>query len=117
MASSSPEMTCPRPRLTPRNTHDNTTARHRLQGSHRGARHGDPRRGGLRASRAGTARRPRDASSRREHPVHRSGPMSKPVVGIDLGTTNSVVATVDDRGNVVILPNASGGELNASVVY
>lgn len=43
--------------------------------------------------------------------------MSKPVVGIDLGTTNSVVATVDDHGNVVILPNASGGELTPSVVY
>jgi len=43
--------------------------------------------------------------------------MSKPVVGIDLGTTNSVVATVDDRGNVVILPNASGSELTPSVVY
>jgi molecular chaperone DnaK len=43
--------------------------------------------------------------------------MSKPVVGIDLGTTNSVVATVDDRGDVVILPNASGGEITPSVVY
>ena len=43
--------------------------------------------------------------------------MSKHVVGIDLGTTNSVVATVDDRGDVVILPNASGGEITPSVVY
>jgi molecular chaperone DnaK len=43
--------------------------------------------------------------------------MSKPVVGIDLGTTNSVVATVDDLGDVVILPNASGGEITPSVVY
>ena len=43
--------------------------------------------------------------------------MSKPVVGIDLGTTNSVVATVNDRGEVVILSNASGGEITPSVVY
>ena len=39
------------------------------------------------------------------------------VVGIDLGTTNSVVATVDDSGAVVVLPNASGGEITPSVVY
>jgi len=32
--------------------------------------------------------------------------MSRPVIGIDLGTTNSVVATVDDDGKVVILRNA-----------
>jgi molecular chaperone DnaK len=43
--------------------------------------------------------------------------VSKPVVGIDLGTTNSVVATVDDHGDVIILPNASGGEITPSVVY
>jgi molecular chaperone DnaK (HSP70) len=39
------------------------------------------------------------------------------VVGIDLGTTNSVVATLDDSGAVVVLPNASGGEITPSVVY
>ena len=39
------------------------------------------------------------------------------VVGIDLGTTNSVVATVDDSGEVVVLPNADGGEITPSVVY
>ncbi len=39
------------------------------------------------------------------------------IVGIDLGTTNSVVATVDDDGTVVVLPNASGGEITPSVVY
>jgi len=39
------------------------------------------------------------------------------VVGIDLGTTNSVVATVDDSGAVVVLPNASGGQITPSVVY
>jgi molecular chaperone DnaK len=46
--------------------------------------------------------------------------MSRPgkhVVGIDLGTTNSVVASVDDDGTVVVLPNASGGEITPSVVY
>jgi molecular chaperone DnaK len=39
------------------------------------------------------------------------------VVGIDLGTTNSVVASVDDDGTVVVLPNASGGEITPSVIY
>ena len=39
------------------------------------------------------------------------------VVGIDLGTTNSVVATVGDDGAVVVLPNADGGEITPSVVY
>jgi molecular chaperone DnaK len=43
--------------------------------------------------------------------------MSRPVVGIDLGTTNSVVATVNDDGKVVILRNAVGAELTPSVVY
>jgi molecular chaperone DnaK len=39
------------------------------------------------------------------------------VVGIDLGTTNSVVATVDESGTVVVLPSASGTEITPSVVY
>jgi molecular chaperone DnaK len=39
------------------------------------------------------------------------------VVGIDLGTTNSVVATVADDGTVAVLRNASGGEITPSVVY
>jgi molecular chaperone DnaK len=43
--------------------------------------------------------------------------MSRPVIGIDLGTTNSVVATVNDDGKVVILRNAVGGELTPSAVY
>jgi molecular chaperone DnaK (HSP70) len=42
---------------------------------------------------------------------------SGPVFGIDLGTTNSVVASVDDQGTIVVLPNASGGEITPSVVY
>ena len=50
-------------------------------------------------------------------PVARSAFMSRHVVGIDLGTTNSVVATVDDSGTVVILPNADGGPITPSVVY
>jgi molecular chaperone DnaK len=40
-----------------------------------------------------------------------------PVIGIDLGTTNSVVASVDHDGIVVVLPNASGGLVTPSVVY
>ena len=43
--------------------------------------------------------------------------MTRHVVGIDLGTTNSVVATVDDSGTVVVLPNADGGQTTPSVVY
>ena len=46
--------------------------------------------------------------------------MSRPdghVIGIDLGTTNSVVASVDDDGTVVVLANANGGEITPSVVY
>src|SRR5260370_7943393 len=43
--------------------------------------------------------------------------MGRRVVGIDLGTTNSVVASVDDGGSVVVLPNASGREITPSVVY
>ncbi len=43
--------------------------------------------------------------------------MTRPVIGIDLGTTNSVVATVDDSGAVVVLPNADGGQITPSVVY
>jgi molecular chaperone DnaK len=39
------------------------------------------------------------------------------VFGIDLGTTNSVVASVGDDGAVVILPSVSGGEITPSVVY
>ncbi|MGH3187311.1 MAG: Hsp70 family protein [Streptosporangiaceae bacterium] len=43
--------------------------------------------------------------------------MSRPVLGIDLGTTNSVVATLDDAGRVVIVRNAVGGEITPSAVY
>jgi molecular chaperone DnaK len=43
--------------------------------------------------------------------------VTAPVLGIDLGTTNSVVATIDDRGQVVILRNAIGAETTPSVVY
>lgn len=43
--------------------------------------------------------------------------MSRPVLGIDLGTTNSVVASLDEHGAVVILRNAAGSEITPSVVY
>jgi molecular chaperone DnaK (HSP70) len=43
--------------------------------------------------------------------------LGRHVVGIDLGTTNSVVASVDDDGTVVVLPNANGGEITPSAVY
>jgi molecular chaperone DnaK (HSP70) len=43
--------------------------------------------------------------------------MSSPVLGIDLGTTNSVVASIDDGGEVVVLPNALGEDTTPSAVY
>jgi molecular chaperone DnaK (HSP70) len=43
--------------------------------------------------------------------------MDASIVGIDLGTTNSVVATVDESGKVIILPSPSGAEITPSVVY
>ena len=39
-----------------------------------------------------------------------------PAVGIDLGTTFSVVARLDQRGQPVTLPNAEGGRVTPSVV-
>jgi len=43
--------------------------------------------------------------------------MTRPVLGIDLGTTNSVVASLDQQGAVVVLRNAVGQETTPSVVY
>jgi molecular chaperone DnaK len=43
--------------------------------------------------------------------------MSRPLLGIDLGTTNSVVASIDDAGRVVVLRNAVGEEVTPSAVY
>lgn len=39
------------------------------------------------------------------------------VFGIDLGTTNSVVASLDDDGGVIIVRNTVGAEITPSVVY
>lgn len=41
--------------------------------------------------------------------------MREPIIGIDLGTTNSVVAIVD-KGEPVVITNAEGGRLTPSVV-
>jgi molecular chaperone DnaK len=43
--------------------------------------------------------------------------MDASIVGIDLGTANSVVATVNEDGRLVILPSPSGAEITPSVVY
>ncbi|MCB0231608.1 MAG: Hsp70 family protein, partial [Anaerolineae bacterium] len=37
------------------------------------------------------------------------------IVGIDLGTTNSVVAVIEG-GDAVVIPNAEGGRTTPSVV-
>src|SRR6185369_5273381 len=39
------------------------------------------------------------------------------VVGIDLGTTFSAIATLDDRGQPVTLPNRDGEMLTPSAIY
>jgi molecular chaperone DnaK len=43
--------------------------------------------------------------------------VTQPILGIDLGTTNSVVASIDDHGQLVVLRNAVGSETTPSVVY
>ena len=42
--------------------------------------------------------------------------MAGKVVGIDLGTTYSAIATLDDRGQPVTLPNRDGEMLTPSAV-
>jgi molecular chaperone DnaK len=42
--------------------------------------------------------------------------MAEPFVGIDLGTTNSAVATVE-QGHPVLIPSRHGGSLTPSVIY
>jgi molecular chaperone DnaK (HSP70) len=43
--------------------------------------------------------------------------VSRPVRGIDLGTTNSVVASIDDPCRLLILPNAPGSEIRPWVAF
>jgi molecular chaperone DnaK len=43
--------------------------------------------------------------------------MSSTVLGIDLGTTNSVVASIDAGGEVIVISNAVGEDTTPSVVY
>src|SRR5262245_8978311 len=43
--------------------------------------------------------------------------MAGKLVGIDLGTTFSAIATLDDRGQPVTLPNRDGEMLTPSAVY
>ena len=39
------------------------------------------------------------------------------VVGIDLGTTNTVIAFYDDTGKPKVIPNKDGEMLTPSIVY
>jgi len=43
--------------------------------------------------------------------------MSKAIVGIDLGTTNSAIAYIDDYGSPTIIPNDSGDLITPSAIY
>src|SRR3989442_4065460 len=45
----------------------------------------------------------------------RSRTMAEKIIGIDLGTTNSVVAVMEG-GDPVVIPNAEGGRVTPSVV-
>ena len=38
-------------------------------------------------------------------------------IGIDLGTTNSCVAYIDQDGNPQIIPNDEGGRTTPSVIF
>jgi molecular chaperone DnaK (HSP70) len=41
----------------------------------------------------------------------------RPVLGIDLGTTYSCVAHLDDTGRAVVVPNSESESTSPSVVY
>jgi molecular chaperone DnaK (HSP70) len=43
--------------------------------------------------------------------------MSVPVIGIDLGTTNSVVAYADESGTVTVIADENGDRIIPSVVH
>ncbi|MCG8418733.1 MAG: Hsp70 family protein [Proteobacteria bacterium] len=46
----------------------------------------------------------------------RSNRLESPIIGIDLGTTNSVVAIADEAGEVQVLPDHKGFKIQPSVV-
>ncbi|HEY5332982.1 MAG TPA: Hsp70 family protein, partial [Solirubrobacterales bacterium] len=43
--------------------------------------------------------------------------MTPPVIGIDLGTTNSVVAYCDESGTVTVITDENGARIVPSVVH
>src|SRR5438046_4693806 len=49
------------------------------------------------------------------HPYQELRVMAEKIIGIDLGTTNSVVAVMEG-GDPVVIPNAEGGRVTPSVV-
>ena len=57
----------------------------------------------------------RVAVQRSDHRNIHEGSMADKVIGIDLGTTNSVVAVMEG-GDPVVIPNAEGGRTTPSVV-
>ena len=58
-----------------------------------------------------------DALSAAECPVSINGMNGTVAVGIDLGTTYSVIARLDERGRSVVVRNAQGDLLTPSVVF
>ena len=69
----------------------------------------------VRASRAPSARLIQYDSISTTHPLPHTELMADKVIGIDLGTTNSVVAVLEG-GDPVVIPNAEGGRTTPSVV-
>src|SRR4051812_44732177 len=76
------------------------------------------------SSRLRASERPKAAGSSLERsprrPTSRPEPTRRPTmakaVGIDLGTTNSVVAAVMEGGQAEVIPNAEGARTTPSVV-
>src|SRR5262245_26863995 len=67
----------------------------------------------MRAGRGGVVASPRCAFLRGQ----REPGMAGKLVGIDLGTTFSAIATLDDHGHPEIIPNRDNEPLTTSAVY
>ena len=59
---------------------------------------------------------PGEPADRRSDKATDGSLLSDPIVGIDLGTSNSVVAYADATGNVTVLADDAGYKIHPSVV-